>query len=83
MNLPTLTESKDFVIKCIESCSNIQQLAICREMTETFIKNRYQYYENAIAMSMVLNEIDKAIENQRATMVDRKYSENNLITTTI
>jgi len=69
MKLATLQETAALLTACIKSCTTQPQLATCREMIDRFIKERYHHYENAIALALVLNELDALVEDQRAVMV--------------
>ena len=72
MNLPTLTETNELLTACIQSCHSQPQLATCREMMDSYITKRYKHYATPMEIAIVLDELDKLIEDQRAVIVETK-----------
>jgi hypothetical protein len=80
--LLNLEETKHFLKGCIRSCETSEQLNICREIIDQFIVKRFKHYAKFMELSVVLNELDEAISDQKSKIVINVYSENSILETT-
>lgn len=63
--MANLTDTKDFLIRCINSCRTQEQITICEEMEQTYIVKPFEVNTGAVTMDLVRGEIKDALDERK------------------
>jgi hypothetical protein len=81
-HLLNLKQTTDLIIKWIRSCDTAEQLNMCKDIRDEYIRDRFKHHCEYLELTDALSEVDHSIEEQKGKIILNRYESNNILTTT-